>query len=438
MSRPKIVYAVEMLHYLPLYMAYDRYLSDGFDLELAPPPHGDKSAIERLMSSLSPDRDVNFCVCDPMMVNLKDAYSATSGDWPVVIGQLIQKVPFWAVNHSLPNFDDEDKFAQFDQVFAYPEPNTGYVFGTLINNRCSKLRGEQPRPLGVKEIDADLDVCLNIARSVVIEADILKIRRQEESTLRRIVFSYPLHPKYKRFCFTALITTRKFLGQPGGMEKARLLVQSLQRATYLIYTEHDIALEYAIRKFSGMGFSREIVDGALRQLTDQNVFSRSLAVDYSGWQKSIYVQKQVNSDFSYPDYRKFIDNSISRREYHSLLRRQAEGSPYLLVRNVGDYFLARKAASLVLSLLLVIYPAFVIGFESHAWIMMNGTARFWLAFHLVLTFVVLAIFYFRGRVTAFFNLDPSSWIAHSFVIAVGYLISDAGVIIEFMRSLGPG
>src|SRR5947199_3367738 len=107
MAKTTIVHAVDMLHYLPLFIAYKLYLQQQ-DFELVLAPTGDKEAFDRLMSTLTINQSVDFCLCDPMMVNLAKHFS--SGDRPVVIGQVVQTVPFWAVDHKKDNFSEEEQF----------------------------------------------------------------------------------------------------------------------------------------------------------------------------------------------------------------------------------------------------------------------------------------------------------------------------------------
>src|SRR6266478_1751126 len=178
MSGTKLIYAVEMLHYLPLFIAHERELSTELEIALAPRPSGDKSAIESLMSTNTKDANVHFCVCDPMMVSLEGAYSALGGDEPVVIGQLVGKVPFWAVDHTADGFCDEEYFGKFSQIVAYPEPNTGFILGKLVYAPFEHSRKDSLHFRPEKPIDADLDLYLKGTDStVVIEADILKIRK---------------------------------------------------------------------------------------------------------------------------------------------------------------------------------------------------------------------------------------------------------------------
>src|ERR1700686_1132484 len=137
MAKSTIVYAVDMLHYLPLFLAYEDNLPDAFTTELAPPPHGDVLAIERLMSNLYNDKAVDFCLCDPMMVNRPGTHGSTTDDSPVVIAQIVQRVPFWAVDHRNPQFQSELEFADCTQLMVYPEGTSGFVLGKTIERRCN-------------------------------------------------------------------------------------------------------------------------------------------------------------------------------------------------------------------------------------------------------------------------------------------------------------
>ncbi|MGO9273892.1 MAG: hypothetical protein ACLQOO_27235 [Terriglobia bacterium] len=334
MAKTKIVYAVEMLHYLPLYLAHKYWLSAEFDIELAPAPYGDKAAVDRLMSTLTQDQDVDFCVCDPMMVSLPEAYSATSDDWPVVIGQIVGKVPFWAVNHRQPAFDSVEEFGSFSQIFAYPAPNTGYVFGELIHRRFHQVRTGSP-PLREKPIGARLETYLpDGATNVVIEADILLIRKFIQETENKVVFSFARSREYKAFCFTALLTRRRFLEDRDGQGKARKLANGLQRAVHLIYNVPAVAADYAVSLFTPCGYSEEVVRGALQDLVKQELFPNSLVVDRHGWQKSVYVRSQIDPSFKYPSFRKFVFNRIAREEHLQYVSSQADRLAIFLVRNL--------------------------------------------------------------------------------------------------------
>lgn len=364
MAKTKIIYAVEMLHYLPLFLAYDRFLKDEFEIEIAPAPYGDKAAITRLMSRLSQDNDVDFCVCDPMMVELPKSYSAQTDEWPIAIAQLIQKVPFWAVNHMHQSINDEEDFNKFSQIFAYPPPNTGYVFGKFVYDQCSSVKGSNVVFRAEKSIDADLDHYLSSNGAVVIEADILKIRKYLEATKHNIVFSFPNQNKFKTFCFTAVLTRNKYLKTTDGHSKAEKLLYALEKAMYLIYHDVELPLQYAIDRFKNKGYDEKIIKEALGDLKRDEVFSKSLVISNRAWQASNNIQRRVDQTFPYQRYRKFVDNGLAKNVYFKHLKDQQDRLAFSIFRNPLDFPFVQPLVQLAVSAFLLFLPSYYIGLNT--------------------------------------------------------------------------
>jgi|SRR5579862_2337415 len=429
MTKTKLVYAVDMLHYLPLYIAHKRYLADEFDVELAPAPQGDKAAMDRLMSTLSEDESVKFCVCDPMMVNLPESLNATSADKPVVIAQLIRRVPFWAVDHQMHSFKEEEHFSQFTQIFAYPSPNTGYVFGKLMLDAARK---HKPKGTEIREkpIDADLDLYLKSDSAVVIEADILKIRKFQEATRGRIVFSFPRSVRCRRFCFTALLTTKNFLQSPGGKAAAGRLLHALQKALYLVHNDYELTLKYATDHFSGKGFDEAVIDGALKELIEESVFPRCLLVGYRDWQASIQVRRLVDGSFRYPPYRQFVDNTIASKEYEEHLTAQTEKGMYWLVRNSFDLPTVRPFLEGAFFLGVAALPFAIFGITS----LRTHPAKVWVTANAALTVLLAALYYFRGWITAHLRLDPANATIHALSALFAYVLWEIEVYMRLAEA----
>lgn len=422
-----------MLHYLPLYLAHERFLKDEFDLELAPAPHGDKAAVDRLMSSVTADRDVDFCVCDPMMVELSKLYSAQTDEWPIAIAQLVQKVPFWAVNHTHPNFKDEEEFTRFRQIFAYPPPNTGYVFGKFVHDQCSKVRGANVSFRAEKNIDADLDFYLTGNGSVVIEADILKIRKYIEATNNKIVFSFPNHNKFKTFCFTALLTRNKFLQKPEGRSKALKLLSALVKAMYLIYNDPQIPKEYARNRFSGKGYSDQIINGALDDLIRDDIFSKSLVINQKAWRTSNYVQRKVNNDFHYQRYSKFVDIRLAKSAHFKHLKEQQDRFAFSMFRNPLDFPIVQPIAQLLFSFLLFFLPAPYVGLNNFLNFVLHLES--FTLLHLTSTAILLLVYLFRGWITTTLKIDHATWLITTFTLLLGYAIGEITIITEMVKHL---
>jgi hypothetical protein len=423
MANKTIVYAVEMLHYLPLYLAYERDLESRFEIEHC---GGDKTAIDRLMSDFSQDQSVCFAVCDPMMVNLATTYR--SDDYPVVIAQVVQKVPFWAINHKCDELQSMEEFDRFTEIYAYQKPNTGYVFGEIIHKCCAKGRHDKIAFKPNKPPDAPIEEFLTHDRAVLIEADILKIRKYEEVTKHRRIFAFPEQKRFRHFCFTALVTRRKYLDSLEGQSDARKLLEALILASYTIYHDHSTALECASRWFGG--YSRQIVSNALRILTDQEVFSKSLVVSYWGWEKNIAIQRQVNAEFKYPRFRRYVDNDIVRTAYYNHIKGQVDGR-FLLFRNFWDFPWVRRTGEVAALMLAAFVPAFFIGFRA----LIQNCFKPALCMHWSMVSIFALIYYFRGWLSIKTKVDPSDWARLALELAIMYTEVEFGLIRELLGVL---
>lgn len=432
MSKPKLVYAVEMLHYLPLFIAHERHLQDKLDIELAAAPHGDKVAIDRLLSNSSEDTSVDFCVCDPMVVSLQEAYSAIGAERPVVIGQLINRVPFWAVNHERKPFHALSGFRGYTQIWAYPSPNTGSVFGRLVYNAVTSPETEIS--LRDKQIDADLAGCIPNQYSVAIEADMLKIKKFTEATKYNVVYSFPQDSQYNDFCFTALLTRKKVLDDPAGRALALDILRALTEATDLIYTFQDHACIYAARRFAlnSPHYNERIVSGALSDLIKDRVFSNTPVVSSLGWNRSAKVREsttQPPDQFLHPSFRTCVDNSLAGLAYSGYIRKKLPSTSNLLI----DLARVRRIAAGVLGTLftMVLY-AWPLALVAPKLKVPSGWLNPWIWFHVILTSVIVVL-YFWSEVLTLIRLNPKKVEEWTFPIAIAYAVSEGGIVPELIR-----
>ena len=430
MSKARVVYAVDMLHYLPLFMA-ERYLNGEFLFELAD-PRGDAQSFDMLMSTAGAVEDVRFCVCDPMMVNLAHSYSASAADWPVVIGQLICKVPFWAVNHRSEAFTEEAGFAAYNQLFSYPPPNTGYVLGALAFKRCPENKVLKFRP--EKPIDADLPFYLSGDGSVVLEADILRIRKYQETTGHEIVFNYPANSEYSDFCFTALITQKKFLASSEGKRQADNLVKALQEALWTIYHDHGLALRCAIDHFQPQGFSPSTIDGALKQLKSDRVFPNSLYVTRKGWRKSVSVQQEVKPDFKGPSFGKFVANRVAHEQHVKCINSRIDERSRF--HGFFDWLTQSPVPRILLAALVLAWPlAFVGGLSGLIEKISHPHARIWFGLHSLLAIILITACFQGKRIQTAFRFDTGEWFRTLGAAIFTFIIVDVTIIVvEWLRA----
>ncbi|MBZ5631446.1 MAG: hypothetical protein LAO06_21540 [Acidobacteriia bacterium] len=432
MGKTKLIYAVEMLHYLPLFIAHERELRDVLDIELAPPPYGDQSAIRSLTSTATKDEDIHFCVCDPMMVSLRSAHAAVGADEPLAIAQLVGKVPFWAVNHSEPVFNTENDFERFNQIFAYPAPNTGHIFGKLVYSRFETARGGSLN-FREKPIGADLDLYLNgAAQTVVIEADMLKIRKFTEATGNQIVYSFARNRNYKHFCFTAVLTHRAWFSTDKGRDEARSLVSALVRATDLIYTYPDLAKTYALSRFR-KDYTDDIIDGALDALCKDGIFSRSPVIELAGWHKSGQLRRKMESGFAFPSSRRYVDNRVARKEFTAHVKHKAADGEYVITNLSALTSPLRGVAVTTLGFVaLYLLPFFFSVVRQHFRSALSSNSMFE---HALSTTGVLLLYVFGARIFHSFELDPAKWLEWRYSMFLPYALEEVKIVTKIVEEL---
>ena len=428
MAKPIIVHAVDMLHYLPLFLAFqeDEDLRESFSVELAPAPYGDTTAFERLLSNLHSDRNVDFCLCDPMVVNLVNFHK--DADRPVAIAQIVQKIPFWAVDHKGPHFEKETDFASCPQLFAYPEGTTGFVLGKMIERQCKGLKNSR-LTMREKPIGADLSLSLSGEGAVVLEADILLIRKYQEDTRNEIVFSFPLQRRYSNFCFTALLTRRGVLRSPGGRARARQLVDALMNAIHTIYKYPNRAFDVAKQHFGPQGYNDEIIYGALQTLREQHIFSRSLVIGRRAWDESIHLRRSVDKHFDPPSFRNFVDNSVSQEAFLEHLDNIVDRKTFFLVRNFFDMPLIRGTFEVLVSGTLLALPLIV----TQSLKIFTGEKLGFVVIHLLATLLMILLYFFRSQIRLRLHLDPAHWYKEVILLVLGYSIEEYAVLVKLMR-----
>lgn len=432
MARSRLIYAVDMLHYLPLFIA-QRLLGHDIAFERAQ-NEGDLEAFNSLMQDHPSTSDVKFCVCDPMMVNLTASYSASYADEPIVIGQLVGRAPFWAVNHEDDSFDNEDKFSRYTELYSYPEPNTGYVLGTIAKKRAGG--DDCPLERRDKPIHDQLDSYLVNAKSVVLEADILKIKDFQARTSNKIVFNYPSNKRYNNFCFTAIITQKRFLKSSEGQIQAGELLAALQKSLSIIHAGHELALICANDHFTPRGYSSSIIKPALEQLRSDGIFPKSLIVTTKAWDKSTSLRTEANAAFIKPSRRKYVCNRLAEQSHLSLHKLLRQNWSFFIIKNYLN------TPALIPFLLTILFLGWLVA------PLMGGPPHYfrdctqhhmrltWVVFHVAVTFGVAILWLSRYRLYKMFGKDSIEFGFYGLSLFGLYAVSDLVVIAEFYRAVG--
>jgi len=420
----KIIYAVNMLHYAPLFIAYDNHLKQrNIEIELAPEPYGDQAAYSQLMSISDTNKDVDFCVCDPMVINLKDYNSENKK--PIILAQILKNVPFWAVDHNENCFNDLKDFSSFNQIFSYKEPNTGYYLAKYIHSLCSKTNAINPVKLrDDKGIDEELDFYLTSKSSVVIEADILKIKKYINSTENKIVFNFPNHKKFKNFCFTVLLTRKDVLKTEEGKLETIEILKGLLNASNMLYHWEDnwkFIKDSLITRFGSEDYKEDLIKSSIAHLVADEVISRSMIVSHDSWYKRAFIQRKVDKSFKTPSFNKHIKNIYARKAYLKTFFIPEGGG--IIIRNPFRLSVIKKIFLFAVSFFILLYPVIFLGDKITA-----PSIEPYLIKHFLITITFIILYSFRSKISDLFRLDKSSWFQTIVGPIIIYIVAEYFII----------
>lgn len=281
--------SVDAFLYLPVYIAkelgiFDTILKEHHleyvnvelpDSDLA---GTDISAIQKMLIENHSNRDesISLTIADPMAILTKQIegdLNEYDADCCVVIGSLISKLPFWAVNHKLKEFKKwEDLSREYNQIIHY-EPNL--ITGFSLGSRIVKTNLGKCKPLPTS-FGTEIQLCevenankKNRNRSVAITADIVSLVK---SVNRK---NDPLRINY---CFSKLnylstgIITTKAIAEDSRFTQILIdIIEGIQKSILLVYSSEKIAKQIASE------VANKINRGKIIGKINQNIFPDDIA-----------------------------------------------------------------------------------------------------------------------------------------------------------------
>lgn len=256
--------SVDAFLYLPVYIAKELGIFDAIlkkhhlghvNVELPDSDIGgtDISAIQKMLIENHTKNDEGFAIsiADPMAFLTKQI-EGDSEEYDtnccVVIGSLISKLPFWAVNHKLKTYSRwEDLSAEYNQVIHY-EKNliTGYALGEKIvrknSSRCKSITTNFGSEIQLCEVENKKNR-KNNSRSVAITADIVSLVKSvnRENNPLRINYSFSKID----YLSTGIITTKKIAEDTRYTQILIDIIEGIQKAILLVYSSEKIAKQIA-------------------------------------------------------------------------------------------------------------------------------------------------------------------------------------------------
>lgn len=172
---------------------------------------GDIVAMNELLRQSEKSEGLPLAICDPMALFEPDLKKSAS-DF-VILGALLNKVPFWAVNGvSERAYNSEvDLKDNFDEIVHY---NSGLATGYYIGRRTKELaaisQGHQVEFGG--EFAVVMGAIGNKRSCLAVTADLISVAlhtEQDSTQPLAIHLRYANNINYRQFVTTAIITTRE-------------------------------------------------------------------------------------------------------------------------------------------------------------------------------------------------------------------------------------
>lgn len=342
-----LIQAVRSLLYVPIYLAKEKLRANKIELEIVNPTDdngeeivGDAEAFNEFMKRT----DLNFCVCDPMMVPLCDPNLSSN---PMIVGALINRVALWAMTKDRNLYQQvagrmgkinifESYWLADKNVISYSRPSTAGAVAAFYKQEMNRRFGgtftmfETENGLELQHLDIPLD---GHKMDVVITADLLA----HEAHYNYNKNARALHnfsSDLDKFFFTGIIAKKEMLNPP-----LRIFLEQVLRAIkesvvelYDYYTQKRPFPAGLIKQLS-VDFDKytrthlhpqfqntplervSIVESALNQYLSNNIPSRKMAVDRESFSKAFELRQSIEK---IPKPRKFyysraVDDQISKK-----------------------------------------------------------------------------------------------------------------------------
>lgn len=304
----KIFRAAEAFLYLPAYIAYEYQIFETLIKSLKLPfevkivfekasNKGDIGAIKDMLRENRKDHDsIAIAIADPSAILSNNLRRNLPSDCRV-IGAIIDKLPFWGINHIDKKFSSLDDFQDhFRTVIHYDgKLVTGSHLGKKLISRYQNLSGHEVS-FG-KEIET-LELLNNPSsnkegKAVAISADILAVVKavnREESPLK-INFNFSQNGNYLT---TGLITTKDVCEKQGAILSK--VIEAIQKSIAIIYSSEKIAsnvLESILKnknqfsKNESIELSNYEIKKMIDLINDEEFYPSNMKVTEEGWKKAI-------------------------------------------------------------------------------------------------------------------------------------------------------
>lgn len=327
----KIFRAADAFLYLPTYVAEEYGIFEtllkplGVDkVEFITSNGGDIRAIELMLEeNNNSDDSLAIVIGDPTAFLSKRLKENVEVEDIRVIGAIINKLPFWAVNHVDREFDTIKDFEkEFDTIIHY-KPNliTGFYLGNRVKNEAKindfedVLFGEEIQTL----VKHNATKTKKGTRAVAITADIVSLAKGIIDPFHNLKINY----RFSKDGFhltTGIITSKKCcINYANHLNK---IAEAIQKSISMLYSSNKIANDICtdISKkplFNSITLNRYEIDKIIELIYQEKFYPADLNISNQSWSAAVKALSktehweseelilQLNNSYS-----KFVDNTF--------------------------------------------------------------------------------------------------------------------------------
>ncbi len=289
----------QALIYLPLYIAQEEgyFEEEGLKIKIT------NGGGDDLTWAAVTSGNAQFGIADPTMIAIQAEQGGVQGR---IIGDIVQKVAFWAVtlDSSLQTIASPEDF-RGQSVACFKFPNTAHALA---------LRTFQKGNLEVgKDVNmVEVNYTAVLAQLQNKEASIAMVLEPAASNAElnanaKVVYSYP--EEWGTFAFTGLTTTQKYIEEHP--EIVQKVVNALNKAMNTAHNDNETAVSVGQKAFPDL--SKEVIERAVNRMISSGTLPTNIAPNPDGWDKAIEVCVEVSKLKAAPDPATMIDASFAEK-----------------------------------------------------------------------------------------------------------------------------
>lgn len=323
----KIFRAADAFLYLPTYVAEEYGIFETLleplgikKVEFHSSRNGDIEAIKTMLSENDNTKDsISIAIADPVAF-LSKQLKLVEVDEVRVIGAIIDKLPFWAVNHTDKKFDSISDFSkEFSEVVYYNENLvTGHYLGIKVKT-SSKISGHGVS-FGQEITTINKIAKENPARkAVAITADIISLVKGKCLPQNQLKINY-WFSKEGPFLTTGILTSKKCCEHNSKI--LIRIIEAIQKSISIIYSSNKIAEQVCKTvsekpTFNSLPLTTNEIKSIIDLIYEEKFYPADLNISEEGWNKAVKAiaktehwesedeNAAINTSFT-----KYVDNSF--------------------------------------------------------------------------------------------------------------------------------